>query len=81
MRSVPSKEFLAAFERAEALAGTSMRREYADKARDGDHVCYISKPSKIQGHYLDWEITKAFDDIFTELMQVRKACAAKASPC
>lgn len=81
MRSVPSKEFLVAFERVEPLAGTSMRWEYADKAREGDYVYYISKLSEIRERCPNWDITKTSDDIFTELMQVREVCTAKALPC
>jgi CDP-paratose 2-epimerase len=57
-----------AFTRAEALTGRSMSWQYLPKAREGDHICYISDLSKMKQHYPRWSITKSLDDIFGELV-------------
>lgn len=62
-----SISILEAFEHIEELSGQSMRWEYVDKNRDGDHICYVSDLSKIRSHYPGWRITKSLDDIFSEL--------------
>ena len=58
---------LEAFERAEALSGRTMRYEYVEKNREGDHVCYISNLAKARTHYPQWDVTKSLDDIFEEV--------------
>jgi CDP-paratose 2-epimerase len=63
-----SCSILEAFARAEALTGKSMSWEYVPKAREGDHICYISDLSKMKRHYPQWGITKSLDDIFGELV-------------
>src|SRR6266404_888928 len=61
MTSVPSKEFLAAFEHAAALAGMSVKRESANKAHERDHVCYLSRLIKIGEACFDRETSKGVD--------------------
>jgi CDP-paratose 2-epimerase len=56
-----------AFDRVEALSGKSMRYEYLDRHRDGDHICYISNLRKIKAHYPQWEISKSLDTIVEEI--------------
>jgi CDP-paratose 2-epimerase len=63
-----SCSILEAFARAEALTGKAMSWEYVAKAREGDHVCYISDLTKMKQHYPGWGITKSLDDIFGELV-------------
>jgi CDP-paratose 2-epimerase len=41
---------------------------YVDKAREGDHISYVSKLEKIQCHYPKWSISKSLDDIFVEIV-------------
>jgi CDP-paratose 2-epimerase len=57
-----------AFLRVEALTGKAMISNYVDKAREGDHQCYISNLAKIRAHYPRWSITKSLDDIFSEIV-------------
>jgi CDP-paratose 2-epimerase len=38
-----------------------------EKARDGDHICYISDLTKMRTHYPEWSITKNLDSIFEEI--------------
>jgi len=63
-----SCSILEAFDRAQALSGKAMSWEYVDKAREGDHICYISDLTKMRQHYPGWGITKSLDDIFGELV-------------
>jgi CDP-paratose 2-epimerase len=64
-----SCSILEAFSRVEALTGQRMIWRYVDKAREGDHICYISNLEKIQRHYPGWRITKGLDDIFSEIAE------------
>jgi CDP-paratose 2-epimerase len=50
--------------------------EYSDKARTGDHICYISDTSKFRSHYPDWKLTYSLDRILEEMV-AREACEAK----
>lgn len=63
-----SCSILEAFARVEALTGKPMNYQYVEKAREGDHICYISDLRKMKLHYPNWSITKSLDDIFTELV-------------
>jgi CDP-paratose 2-epimerase len=64
-----SCSILEAFERVAALTGLKMNWKYVDKAREGDHICYISDLTKMKTHYPRWSITKTLDDIFGEIVQ------------
>ena len=64
-----SCSILEAFERVETLTGKAMRWEYVDKAREGDHICYISNIGKIRRDYPNWDLSKRLDDIFRELVE------------
>jgi CDP-paratose 2-epimerase len=61
-----------AFSRAEALTKKPMNWKYVEKAREGDHICYISDLSKMKRHYPAWGITKSLDDIFQEIVDAWK---------
>jgi len=63
-----SCSILEAFDRTAALTGKPMSWEYVAKAREGDHICYISDLSKMKQHYPGWDITKSLGDIFGELV-------------
>lgn len=63
-----SCSILEAFARVEALTGKPMKYQYVEKAREGDHICYISDLRKMQQHYPAWSITKTLDDIFQEIV-------------
>lgn len=63
-----SCSILEAFERVSGLTGKPMKSEYVEKAREGDHICYISNLSKLRTHYPGWDITKSLDDIFSEVV-------------
>lgn len=63
-----SCSILEAFARVEALSGKPMNYQYVEKAREGDHICYISDLRKMKLHYPNWRITKSLDDIFAEIV-------------
>ncbi|MFA5192544.1 MAG: NAD-dependent epimerase/dehydratase family protein [Verrucomicrobiia bacterium] len=63
-----SCSILEAFARVEKLSGKPMKWEYVDKAREGDHICYISDLSKMRQHYPGWDITRNLDTIFSEIV-------------
>jgi CDP-paratose 2-epimerase len=63
-----SCSILEAFERVEELTGKPMSWTYVEKAREGDHICYISDLTKMRTHYPKWDITKSLDDIFREIV-------------
>lgn len=63
-----SCSILEAFARVEKLSGKPMKWEYVDKAREGDHICYISNLAKMRQHYPGWDITKNLDTIFSEIV-------------
>jgi len=63
-----SCSILEAFARVETLTGKAMSWQYVDRAREGDHICYISDLRKMTQHYPTWGITRTLDDIFEELV-------------
>jgi CDP-paratose 2-epimerase len=63
-----SISILEAFDHAAQLTGKPMRYKYSDKAREGDHICYISDLSRMRQSLPGWDITKTLDDIFEEIV-------------
>jgi CDP-paratose 2-epimerase len=63
-----SCSILEAFDCVAALTGKPMKWKYVDKAREGDHICYISDLRKMRRDYPGWDITRSLDDIFNELV-------------
>lgn len=68
-----SCSILEAFAAVEARTGRPVRWEYLDRARAGDHVCYISDLRRVRAHYPEWSLTWSLDDIFDELCGVGAA--------
>jgi len=64
---------LEAIERIEQMTGHKLDWHYVDKARRGDHVCYISNLGKFRGHYPNWEITRKLDAILEEIIASQRA--------
>ena len=58
---------LEAFEMVASFTGKTMKYEYLDKNREGDHICYYSDLNKMRQHYPQWTITKSLNDIFMEI--------------
>ena len=67
-----SCSIIEAFQRVEALTKKPMNWKYLEKAREGDHICYISDLGKMKCHYPTWGITKGLDDIFQEIVDAWK---------
>jgi CDP-paratose 2-epimerase len=63
-----SCSILEAFRLVESLTGKPMRYEYLEKAREGDHMCYISDLSKMREHYPSWDISVPLVQIFEEIV-------------
>jgi CDP-paratose 2-epimerase len=64
-----SISILEAFDLVSSITGRSMKYEYVDMPRRGDHVCYISNLDKIKSHYPAWEITKDLTLIIREIIE------------
>lgn len=64
-----SCSIIEAFEMIENLSGKSMKYEFIDKNRVGDHICYLSDLSKLKAHYPDWDISISLEQIFKEIME------------
>lgn len=62
-----SVSILEAFDKIAAISGRPMQYEYIDKAREGDHICYISDLAKCQAHYPDWDISVPIDEVFAQI--------------
>lgn len=62
-----SCSILEAFEMAAAVSGRPMNYDYVDKAREGDHICYISDLSKAKSHFPGWKIEVPLSQIFEEI--------------
>jgi CDP-paratose 2-epimerase len=60
---------LEAFEHVSLRTGRPMQWEYVDRAREGDHICYISDLTKMKAHYPAWTLTKSLSDIFNEIVE------------
>ena len=59
----------------ERLGGGTLRTEYVDQNRRGDHICYISDLRKLQAHYPGWKIEIGLEQIFLELIDTWKSRA------
>ena len=62
-----SCSILEAFGIVESITGCSMKSQYIDHNRSGDHICYYSDLSKMKSHYPGWTIRKDLPQIFNEI--------------
>jgi CDP-paratose 2-epimerase len=74
-----STSILEAFDHISRLSGKPMRWEYAEKNRDGDHICYVSDLSKMKAHYPGWDISKSLEQIFVELFEAARSRGTPAT--
>jgi CDP-paratose 2-epimerase len=65
-----SVSVLEAIGHLEELTGLTMKTEYVDEARRGDHICYISDLSALRGDYPGWELTVPLAEILRQLAGV-----------
>jgi CDP-paratose 2-epimerase len=75
-----SCSILEAFKMVEAITGRSMKAEYIDQNRIGDHICYYSDLRKMKSHYPAWTITKNLPHIFDEIASGWTHRSSKAAP-
>jgi CDP-paratose 2-epimerase len=64
-----SCSILEAFKLAESFTGKPMNYEYLEKAREGDHICYISNLDKMRSHYPAWDITISLEQTFGQIVE------------
>jgi CDP-paratose 2-epimerase len=62
-----SVSIVEAIARLEELTGKTLKTEYVEANRIGDHICYISDLRRLKADYPGWEITRSLDDILREL--------------
>ena len=67
-----SISMLEAIARIEALTGRKINWTYAEQARKGDHICYISNLQKLRSHYPAWEITRDLTGILDEMIATER---------
>jgi len=67
-----SCSILEAFDLIEQLTGRKMNYEYTEKARDGDHICYISNMTRFKSHYPKWQLIRSLDDILIDIIRAWK---------
>ena len=63
-----SVSILEAVARIEVMTGKKVRVQYNEKARIGDHICYISNLGKLKTHFPGWGITRSLDEILREIV-------------
>jgi CDP-paratose 2-epimerase len=63
-----SISMLEAIGQVEALTGRKLNWRYAEEARRGDHICYISNMAKFRSHYPRWGITRTLPAILEEMV-------------
>jgi len=68
-----SVSMLEAISRIEALTNRKINWTYSEKARKGDHICYISNLTKLRNHYPGWSLTRSLDLILVEMVAAEKA--------
>lgn len=62
-----SVSILEAFDLIASISGKSMKYQYSEQNRIGDHMCYISDLSKMKSHYPKWGLTKDLKVTFQEI--------------
>lgn len=67
-----SVSILEAFEHIRRITGKTVRWEYRDAPRKGDHICYISDLRKLRAHFPNWELTHTLDQILAEIVQAEQ---------
>ena len=75
-----SISILEAFRVVSDISGKSMKFEYVDQPRAGDHMCYISNLSKMKRHYPKWSISMDLKSTLTEIHNAWAEKLADANP-
>ena len=64
-----SASVLECIAKIEALTGKKVNWGYEEKARSGDHICYISDLTKLRSHFPNWKLTRPLDDIIGKMVR------------
>jgi CDP-paratose 2-epimerase len=64
-----SISILEAITRIEGLSGRKLSYAYSDKARSGDHICYISDLRKLKEHFPMWELEWSLERILENMIE------------
>jgi len=67
-----SCSLLEARQLVEQMGGGSLKTEYREENRRGDHMCYISDLRKLQGHFPGWRVEISLEQILSELIEAWK---------
>ncbi|HXN21370.1 MAG TPA: NAD-dependent epimerase/dehydratase family protein [Candidatus Dormibacteraeota bacterium] len=67
-----SISILEAIARIEIVTGRKLDWQYVERARKGDHICYISNLRKFKDHYPQWQITVSLDEILNQIIESQK---------
>jgi CDP-paratose 2-epimerase len=59
--------------------GFTLESKYVDKARVGDHICYISDLSKIRKHFPKWKLEYDLKKLLDEIVAHYAATAKSKS--
>jgi CDP-paratose 2-epimerase len=68
-----SVSLLEAAQLVERLGGGSLKTEYVDKNRQGDHLCYISDLRKLMADYPGWKVEISLEQILVEIIDAWKS--------
>ena len=68
-----STSVLEAFDRIRQITGKTVKWEYRDEPRKGDHVCYISDLRKFRENFPNWGLTRNLDQIIVESLRLRRS--------
>ena len=72
---------LEAIEIAEAVAGEELSYTISDKAREGDHIWWVSDVRKFQQDYPDWKYEHDLRSLITEIVEATAAKQAEEMVC
>lgn len=56
----------------EQQGGGTLKTEYVDENRRGDHICYISDLRKLESHFPGWKVEIGLEQILSELIEAWK---------
>jgi CDP-paratose 2-epimerase len=73
-----SVSVLEAIALVEGMTGHKINHTYSDRARKGDHICYISNLRKFKTHYPEWSVTRSLNVILEEMIAAERRHAAGA---
>jgi CDP-paratose 2-epimerase len=73
-----SVSVLEAIALVEGMTGHKINHTYSDRARKGDHICYISNLRKFKTHYPEWSVTRSLNAILEEMIAAERRHAAGA---